>query len=722
MNIDNSTFEYLGYYGPDSFGVTYTTRVCSHTDLLACNQLDGTGSETDSTFTHDFMGTFLWGAQNMTVTGNQYFDNIMYGFDSHDVTRNIVIEYNHVSYNGDHGIICSQACSHLTIEYNVSDHNGMVPWGGPTLDAEETRQVHGIMLHRGVTDSIVEHNIVEDQPNGVGIALFDSDGDTVADNTLIDNSIGIRLSGGASYDSVLGNAVTNTTGFAPDVALVAQYGFLMFQGIQPREYNPSTNPTGNTIADNTFNLDDQGASPMRVSNSIGNSFIHNTFNLPRGPFLFEESTGNLMSANILPARQEIKVAGAPGAASSLTIVDSATPLDVWSGADSTVTFTSSTNQLFSTSPYRLPTHVTSTGSALTVPGGVKPVMVAATGMSVQPTFGMASVWAAGVAGGVSVEAYLPAPGPTLSFYLSGFSPGVQRYPVTRNGQLLGTVTANSAGRVSFSDTPRAAAGFVYEIGHVPAALPDGTYLTVGADGSTFGFGGAAFYGSTSGVHLDQPIVGAASTPDGAGYWLVASDGGIFTFGDARYYGSTGAVHLNQPIVGMASTPDGRGYWLVASDGGIFTFGDAGYYGSTGKVNLSKPIVGMASTPDGAGYWLVASDGGIFTFGDARYYGSTGKVNLSKPIVGMAPTVDGHGYRLVASDGGIFTFGDARYYGSTGAFRLKRPIVGIDSTPDGGGYWIVASDGGVFTFGDAAYAGSEGHHHLNAPMVTMVGVT
>ena len=63
-------------------------------------------------------------------------------------------------------------------------------------------------------------------------------------------------------------------------------------------------------------------------------------------------------------------------------------------------------------------------------------------------------------------------------------------------------------------------------------------------------------------------------PTAGGYWLVASDGGIFSFGDAQFYGSTGAIHLNQPIVGMAPTPDGRGYWLVASDGGIFAFGDA----------------------------------------------------------------------------------------------------------------------------------------------------
>ena len=57
--------------------------------------------------------------------------------------------------------------------------------------------------------------------------------------------------------------------------------------------------------------------------------------------------------------------------------------------------------------------------------------------------------------------------------------------------------------------------------------------------------------------MNKPIVGIALTKDGGGYWEVASDGGIFAFGDAPFYGSTGAIHLNQPIVGMAATPDGE---------------------------------------------------------------------------------------------------------------------------------------------------------------------
>jgi hypothetical protein len=203
-----------------------------------------------------------------------------------------------------------------------------------------------------------------------------------------------------------------------------------------------------------------------------------------------------------------------------------------------------------------------------------------------------------------------------------------------------------------------------------------------------------------------------------GYWLVASDGGIFAYGDAAFYGSTGGTPLNEPVVGMASTPDGKGYWLVASDGGIFAYGDAAFYGSTGGTHLNQPVVGMASTPDGKGYWLVASDGGIFAYGDAAFYGSTGGTHLNQPVVGMASTPDGKGYWLVASDGGIFAYGDAAFYGSTGGTHLNQPVVGMAATPFGQGYWLVASDGGIFAYGDAAFYGSTGGTHLNQPVVSM----
>jgi hypothetical protein len=244
------------------------------------------------------------------------------------------------------------------------------------------------------------------------------------------------------------------------------------------------------------------------------------------------------------------------------------------------------------------------------------------------------------------------------------------------------------------------------------------YWLDASDGGVFTFGHAAFYGSTGGIHLNQPVVGMAATRDGHGYWLVASDGGIFSFGDAGFSGSTGGIHLNEPIVGMATDPVTGGYWLVASDGGIFSF-NAPFYGSTGGIHLNQPVVGMAAAPDGNGYWLVARDGGIFSFGPgAKFYGSTGGIHLNQPVVGMAATSNGLGYWLDASDGGIFTFGDAAFYGSTGGIQLNKPMVGMAATSDGRGYWLDATDGGVFTFGDAPFDGSTGNVVLNKPMVGM----
>jgi hypothetical protein len=245
------------------------------------------------------------------------------------------------------------------------------------------------------------------------------------------------------------------------------------------------------------------------------------------------------------------------------------------------------------------------------------------------------------------------------------------------------------------------------------------YRLVASDGGIFSFGGARYFGSTGGMHLNRPIVDMASTLSDNGYWLLASDGGIFAFGDARYLGSTGAIRLNRPIVAMATTPTGRGYWLVASDGGIFAFGDARYLGSTGAMRLNRPIVGMATTPTGRGYWLVASDGGIFAFGDARYLGSTGATRLNRPIVGIAST-SGRGYWLVASDGGIFAFGDARYLGSPTAARLGAPIVSIARTSTSRGYWLAGASGAVFGYGDAATYGSMAATQLVRPIVSIAG--
>jgi hypothetical protein len=234
----------------------------------------------------------------------------------------------------------------------------------------------------------------------------------------------------------------------------------------------------------------------------------------------------------------------------------------------------------------------------------------------------------------------------------------------------------------------------------------------------YAFGDATFHGSTSALTLTQPIVGAAATPTGSGYWTVASDGGVFAFGDAHFHGSTGNIALTKPIVGMAPTPTGNGYWLVASDGGVFAFGDAHFRGSMGATKLTRPIVGMASTPTGNGYWLVASDGGVFAFGDAHFHGSLGALHLAAPIVGMASTPTGNGYWLVASDGGVFALGGAHFHGSLGGTTLGNPVTAMAARFSGNGYWLVQGDGTVTAFGDAHTFGNSPHSLIESVVSIM----
>jgi hypothetical protein len=255
-----------------------------------------------------------------------------------------------------------------------------------------------------------------------------------------------------------------------------------------------------------------------------------------------------------------------------------------------------------------------------------------------------------------------------------------------------------------------------------AAAGPGAYWLAAADGGIFTFGGVPFAGSAGAVHLNQPIIGMASTPDGLGYWLVAREGGIFAFGDAAFHGSLAGLppgsRPSAPVVAIASTADGGGYWITTSDGGVYSFGDAPFHGSRAGHKDPAPTATMAVTADGGGYWLVGADGAVFAFGDAPFAGGANQYHPAAPIVAMTPTRDGAGYWLATSNGGVYSFGSAAFEGAAVAGLLHRPVVGMATTPDGGGYWLVTSDGGILTFGDAQYRGSTSGRKLASAIVAI----
>src|SRR3954447_4722956 len=100
-----------------------------------------------------------------------------------------------------------------------------------------------------------------------------------------------------------------------------------------------------------------------------------------------------------------------------------------------------------------------------------------------------------------------------------------------------------------------------------------------------------------GKHLNKPIVAAAITPTGKGYWLGASDGGVYAFGDAAFAGSHGATPLNQPIVGMAARTARASAVLRHANGALigtlsFSGRDGAIIGTVRASGLSPGYHGM----------------------------------------------------------------------------------------------------------------------------------
>ena len=154
--------------------------------------------------------------------------------------------------------------------------------------------------------------------------------------------------------------------------------------------------------------------------------------------------------------------------------------------------------------------------------------------------------------------------------------------------------------------------------------------------------------------------------DGNGYWTGRRPtAGSSASATPHFFGSTGGIHLNQPIVGMAgdarpATATGWSHPTAGSSASATPTSSARWAASTSTSRSSAWPLRPPATATG----LVASDGGIFSFGDAALL----RLDRRHP---PQPADRRHGRHartatatgLVASDGGIFSFGDAHFFGS-----------------------------------------------------------
>jgi hypothetical protein len=190
-----------------------------------------TGWVQDSTFEHNHIGAFTFGAQGMMWQHNLFTANEVYGLDPHDDSNNATIEYNRFVANGKHGFIVSKRCDYNLIRDNISIDNAL----------------HGFMLHENSDYNIIENNIsIGNHDNFViygssfnsisGNKGYDALGSQVRINQpSIENYISGNLFYGGKkgvflYDGVNGAEVSDNTFYDVDNQLVTRGAQRVFYG------------------------------------------------------------------------------------------------------------------------------------------------------------------------------------------------------------------------------------------------------------------------------------------------------------------------------------------------------------------------------------------------------------------------------------------------------------------------------------------------------------
>jgi parallel beta-helix repeat protein len=162
--IINSEFGFLGDVEPGRRGFDLFGEGPSHDMVIRGSKF------------HDMWFAFYSnGAYNITVDGNEYYNNIKYALDPHTVTHDMIIRNNWL-HDNPIGVICSDRCWNILIEGNL---------------VEDTTDI-GIFFSRNMTDSIARNNHVINAR--VGILVSESPNNQIYNNTIEEaTGQGIRL-------------------------------------------------------------------------------------------------------------------------------------------------------------------------------------------------------------------------------------------------------------------------------------------------------------------------------------------------------------------------------------------------------------------------------------------------------------------------------------------------------------------------------------------------
>src|SRR5215216_671619 len=191
---------------------------------------------------HDMWFAFYSnGAYNITVDGNEYYNNIKYALDPHTTTHDMIITNNWL-HDNPIGVICSDRCWNILIEGNlVEDTTNAAIFFSRNMTDSIARNNHvinartGVLLSESPNNQIYNNTVEGATSNGIRLLNPDIADDGVTEGNIVYNNAISDSRDGVSASRSQNNIVENTT----------------FSDIEEREYHLAGN-SGITIRGQEF--------------------------------------------------------------------------------------------------------------------------------------------------------------------------------------------------------------------------------------------------------------------------------------------------------------------------------------------------------------------------------------------------------------------------------------------------------------------------------------
>ncbi|WP_431323910.1 NosD domain-containing protein [Rhizobium sp. YTU87027] len=207
MYIGGSVLDSLGYAASKSFGLTFSAG--PKTIAKVREQLrNPTGIVVENYFHNFEYGFYSYEADDISLIGNEYASNVLYGVDPHDRSHRLLIALNTAHDTMvKHGIIISRSVDASWKVGNVVFHN----------------KGSGLMLDRDSVDNLVYGNLSFENDQD-GLTFFESSCNLAVANAFIDNGrSGVRMRNSwdiAVYDNaIVGNKLEAISGYISDLSL-----------------------------------------------------------------------------------------------------------------------------------------------------------------------------------------------------------------------------------------------------------------------------------------------------------------------------------------------------------------------------------------------------------------------------------------------------------------------------------------------------------------------